>query len=177
MNLKSTKQLFPYVLCCFFLVSIGLTSCGDDEEMLPIECISFPSIEGTIDINGETLALSIAQRNVIATGEIDGDQYIFSLGGVSADCITQSRISLMLSVPSGNSLTGTYTIQPFLEADEDEVTGSFVTQSIEPIMLSTVDLRDGTLRIVDNGDASYVIDVDANLVGGGEISMSLEHQF
>ncbi len=174
--LTSNKFFLPIVFFCgLLLVSITFTSCGDDEET-NVECNSFPSLGGSINLNGESLPLTVAQR-LVSTGTVSRDSYTFQIGGVSADCNSQQSVNLALEVPAESSLTGTYNIRSFLEAGPDEVTGSFLTQSINPISQSLVDFDSGRLVIVDNGDASYEIEVEGSLVGGGDVTLSVEHQF
>lgn len=157
------------------ILSMLLISCGGDDE--PTTCDSFPTLSGEINIDGEKLGLSVAQRLVQSAGGSFGDQYVFQLAGVSSDCNTQKSISLNMSVPTGESVGGTYAIKSFFDAGDNDATGSFTTQSLNPISQSLLDLTGGSVTIVDNGGNSYEIDLDATVAGGGNVTMSLEHTF
>lgn len=147
------------------------TGCGDDE---PESCTNFPTLSGTMEINGDEVQVSVFQSIASAGGATFGDSYLFQVAGVSDDCNTLTSFNVNFSVPSGTSASGTYDIKEFFDADDDDATGSFITQTIDPITQSAVDMISGTLIVNDKGDNQYDLDVSATLLGGMMVTMSIE---
>lgn len=157
----------------FGLLAISTTGCGGDDDD-DAGCEAFPSLGGEITVDGESLDLTVAQR--LVTNAFD-DTYLFQLTGVSDDCNSTKSVNFTIMVATGASLTGTYDITDFFNAGTGSAYGSFSETTVTPLSQSLTDFSSGTLSVTDNGDRSYDFDLQADLVGGGSVSMSLSHQF
>ena len=169
---KSIKFL---VLFCLSVNLIIATGCGKDDENT--NCTNFPTVSGTVSIDGESLQLSVAQLLVQAGGSSFDDSYLFQIAGVSSDCNSLKSVNFTVTIPSGESAGGTYSIKDFFDAGDDDATGSFVSQTFDPVGQSIRDLVSGTLIIIDEGNSKFDIELDAEIVGGGSISLVFNHQF
>lgn len=158
-----------YVMIMFCLVSLSIVSCGKDDDKAET-CDAFPSIGGTISINGTTQNLSIAQY--IAAS----NSYTFQLGGVTPDCTGQTVISLDIALSFGKTLGGTYPIKPDFP-DENEFSASLIKQRINPVSQSFEEIISGTVKIVNNGSNDYDINVNGKTIGGEDVKVSVRHKF
>ena len=169
--MKSTINFLAIVL--LISSSIMLFGCGDDEK--DTSCANFPTLNGEVEINGEVLQLSAFQSLSSAGGSNFGDSYSFQVGGITSDCNTLKTFSVNVIVPSGTSVTGSYDIKTFFEADEGDASGSFTSQTLDPIIQSAVDMNSGTLTVNDKGDSQFDLDITATLLDGSMVSLSIEN--
>ncbi|MBK7795870.1 MAG: hypothetical protein IPJ64_05790 [Saprospiraceae bacterium] len=91
-----------------------------------------------------------------------------SISCLSSDCNKQTTFSLNIVIPSGTKLNGTYPIYDYVSADIQEFSGSYVTQAVNPISQSSLNLDSGTIKVVDKGSKLYNFDLSAVLEGTGE---------
>lgn len=147
------------------------TGCGKDDEPT---CTNFPTLGGTMEINGDNVQVSAFQSISSAGGATFGDSYSFQVAGVSDDCNTLTSFIFSYSVPSGTSPGGTFQIKEFFDAGDNDATGSVLTQTVDPIVQSSVDMISGTLTVNDKGDNTFDLDISATLLGGDSITMSIE---
>lgn len=165
------KDSFKFLMLLFLSLNILIISgCGKDEEP---SCTNFPLLSGSMDINGENVSVSAFQVISSAGGTGFGDSYSFQVAGISNDCNTQTSFNLNYVVPSGSSASGTFEIKEFFNADDDDASGVVITQTVDPITQSSMDMVAGTLTVNDKGDNQYDLDVTATLVGGAMVTMSI----
>ncbi len=153
---------------------IAFTSCGDDEEAMQ-GCEGFPSLEGEVVVNGETVPLTIAQ--LLVSSAFGDTNYQFQIGGITGDCEVLRSVNFTLMIPEGDSVSGTYDFEPFFYAYDGDTFGSIGVQNISTLSQSSLEINSGTLEIVDNGSNNFTIDLTATPASGDAVSMSLTHQF
>ena len=159
------------LLFCLSLNLLMTSGCGKDEEE---NCSNFPLLSGTMEINGDEVRVSAFQSITSAGGVDFGDSYSFQVAGVSDDCNTLTTFSVNFIRPSGISASGTYDIKEFIDAGDDDASGSVLVQTVDPISQSFADMISGTLTVSDKGDNQFDLDLSATLIGGSMITMSIE---
>ena len=172
-----SKSIKFFILFCLSLNLIITTGCGSDDEEETTNCTNFPTTNGTVDIDGESLWLFVAQLSIQAGGSTFGDSYFFQIAGVSSDCNSSKTVNFTLTRPSGESASGTYTIKDFFDAGEDDAYGSFISQTFDSSGQSLKDLISGTVVIVDEGNSKFDISLNAQIAGGGSVNLDFNHQF
>ncbi len=168
-----TQLSFALILCSFFI----MTSCGDGDDKDPVACTGITTLDGTVKINGDTHTLTIAQLLVNAGGAVFGDTYAFQIAGVNSDCTEVLSVFLTFTVPSGATLGGTYDIKDFFSASDDDATGSFITQILDPISQSSEDLTGGDVKVTKGQGNEYTLDMNATTVTGNVIGLEFTHTF
>ena len=176
-NWKTFDSMRIFSMMLFLGASLIFVSCGSDDEASSADCTIFVTLDGDVEINGDELQLSIAQSIVSAGGGGFGDMYLFQIGGVSNDCNELLSVNFTLMVPTGMSPTGTYDIRSFFDADDDDATGSFGRQSLDPVSQSSVDMNSGSVSITENGANNFTIDLNAGTATGEDVSLNITHQF
>ena len=152
-----------------------MASCGDDEEESS-DCAGLLSTGGTIDIDGETLNLNLAQL-LISSG-FDGDIYSFQIGGLSSDCNNIKSLSFSIEITTDSDLNGSYTIKDFFDAGLNDAYGvTIADQTVTPLSQSLTEIKSGTLEITKHAARDYTIDMSGSLVGGGTVEVSFRNKF
>lgn len=146
------------------LISITL-SCSKDSDSSQ-DCSNFPVLSQSITLNGTLSKLSVAR--FLLNSLAGYDRYAMSISCLSSDCNKQTTFSLNIVIPSGTKLNGTYPIYDYVSADIQEFSGSYVTQAVNPISQSSLNLDSGTIKVVDKGSKLYNFDLSAALEGIGE---------
>lgn len=167
-NLFSFKTTI-YVFAMFSFVSFSMISCGKDDNKKE-SCTAFPSLGGTISINGADQDLSIAQYLAAS------NSYGFQLAGVSPDCLGQTIVSLNTFLSPGATLGGTYAIKPDFP-DDNEFSATITKQRISPVSQSLEELVSGSVTIVNNGANDFNINLTGKTVGGEDVKVSVRHKF
>ena len=155
---------------------ICFTSCGDDEDEGSSDCAGLLESGGDMNIDGETLNLSIAQ--LLITSGLDGDIYLFQVGGISSDCNNVKTLSFSIEIPTDTELGGTYEIKDFFDAGLNDASGvNFIDQTISPLSQSLVEVKTGTIEITKHADREFSIDMAGDFVGGGSVSIDFRRAF
>jgi hypothetical protein len=168
------KNLFSLLLLSMTLICFS--SCKDDEDDKSSDCSGLLESGGDMEIDGETLNLSIAQ--LLITSGLDGDIYLFQVGGISSDCNNVKTISFSIEIPTDTDLEGTYEIKDFFDAELNDATAvNFIDQTISPINQSLVEVKSGTIEITKHADREFSVNLDGDFVGGGSVSINFRRAF
>jgi len=166
------KHLSLILSTFLFLIFITVSGCGKDEN--DNNCSNFQSIGGQVSINGSDYKLSVAQ--LIISGGF-GTTYQMQIGAFSSDCNELNSISIIIEEGVNEKLNGSYDIVDFFNSEENKAFGSFANQKISPISQSSVDLSGGSVKFIDLGSKKYNIDLNATLLGGGNVTLKGDVQF
>jgi len=170
-----TINLFSTYAKLFFLsLFFGLlfTSCGDDEEVS--ECEGLAVISSDLMMNGSSASLSIAQ--LLVSDAFDETSYQFQIAG-TLDCEELKTASFVITIPSGESIDGTYNFVDFFSAGAGDSHGSIFNQNLTTLSQSSSDIDSGSVTVTENGESNFTLDISAQPVQGATLEMELTHQF
>jgi len=160
----------------FGLMAICIGCGGDEDEPDPSGCAGVLNNGGELVIDGETLNLSVAQL-IISSG-LEGDSYLFQVGGLSNDCNELRSLNFNVEIPTNSDFDGTYAIVDFFGADLNDVTGvSIINLNVANQQQSIIEVNSGTMTVSKLADREYEVNMTGTLVGGGSIAASFNSEF
>lgn len=168
---KFITKLFALLL----LTGLVLTSCNKDDDTEESEgCASLTTLNGNITFNGESSNLIIAQ--LLVSDFAGSTTYVFQIGATT-DCEVVTTSNITVAVETGTSVTGTYDIIDFFDADDGDAYGSIFTQNLLTLSQSSSDIASGTVSVTDNSNNNFTLDISAMPISGASVEMELTHQF
>lgn len=169
-------KLLSSILFCSLSIFL-MVSCGQKEDPPPAsDCDGLLDSGGEMEVDGETLSLTIAQL-LISSG-FDGDIYQFQVGAMAGNCNDVSVLSFIVEIPSDTDLDGAYQIKDFFDASLNDAYGVTITsQTLDPVSQSSVSIDSGTIDIIKHSANDYSVDLNGDLVGGGNTSISFRKAF
>ena len=166
----------------FALVSIGMLFClanfsckdDDDPEPMATECQGFVQV-GEATVDGQIHGLTVSQ--LIVTSGFSGDDYVFQFSAINSSCEVLESMNISIEIEKDADLDGTYPILDFFDADLNEAYGNVITQTFNPPGQTLMEMSSGTMEVTKLGVNNYTVKVSAGLVGGGQRSWEVTHQF
>jgi len=166
------KNFFSLLLLCALISSF--TSCGGEDP--ETGCADALNNGGTLEIDGETLSLSVAQ--LLITSGFDGDNYLFQVGGLSSECNELKTLSFSAEITTNSDFDGSYEIVDFFDAGLNDVTSVNTTVSnVTSGQQSLTQINSGTMTVKKLADKEYEVDMTGNKVGGGTVAVSFRSEF
>ena len=173
------KQIF-YFLCVAILASLVISCGGDEEEEEPMNipdpCEGITMLEGMVDINGEMLNLT--EVNLTVFTDMGSNFYDYLVSGIDDGCSSTQSISFTIEVFDGARLGGDYPIVDEFAANRN--TAQQVKLTLTQISDASEAISEpvsGNVTIVNNGNRSYDININALLDNGSPLTMSVSEQF
>lgn len=159
-------------LFAFLSISM-LFSCGGDSKS---DCDGVLNNGGTLEIDNETLNISVAQ--LLINSGLEGDIYLFQIGGLTDNCGTLKTLSFQAEIAEGSDFDGTYEIKDFFTAGLNDVSSASLTSSnLNAGQQSLIEIESGTVKAKKLANRQYEIDLSGTLKGGGSVEANFKSEF
>lgn len=151
------------------LLLVSIVFCGCKKEETADACATFTTI-GTATVDGSDENLVAAQL-LVSQGS-----YAFQLAAITDDCLSQKSINITIEKATG-SIAGTYAIKDFFDVNNNEASGSYISQKFNPVSQSLEELTSGTVIITEHGTKDYTIDISAKTALTPSVKFKARHKF